>query len=145
MFFKINQLKTLLSPLKIILLVIFFAFVFFVYQLISENRFSEQENKLYDSLMKELVNQEVCTDTSTCATKIHFYRKSTNRIYFNMYNQTDMALIAKIGKFLVKDGIKLSEGKPLTLKVYAGPKLGYFDTEYYFGHEDPLLTLEIEK
>ncbi len=145
MFFKMNELKIKLSRTKIILLAILFASLFLLVQFIFGSRFSEQENSLYENLMKELVAQEVCTDSSTCAEKIHLYRKSGSRIYFNMYSQTDMPLVATISKFLVKEGIKLSKGMPITLKVYATPKIGYLDIKYYFGHEVPLLTLDIEK
>jgi hypothetical protein len=141
----INKLKTTVSPTKMLVLAFFASCIFIATQLIKADHFSAQENVLYKTLIEELVNQKICTNSLNCATEINLYRSSGNRIYFNLYSQTDMAIAASVGKFLVKNGIKLSKGMPITLKVYATPKIGPLNSEYYFGHEDLLLKLDLEK
>ena len=145
MFSKINTFKIKPSRKMIALWAVVFACSFVGIQLIIANRFSEPENVLYKNLIEELVKQDVCKDRSSCANQISLYRRSGSRVYFNLYNQTDRTTAAIVGKFLVQNGIKLSNNMPITFKAYSTPKKGYLDLDYYFGREKELLKLDIEK
>lgn len=142
---KIKKLNIPLSRTKIITLSILFVGTFVAVPIINGSRFSEPENVLYKNLIEELVNQKICQDASSCPTQISLYRRSGSRAYFNLYNQTDRTTAAIIGKFLVLNGIKLSNNMPITFKAYSTPKKGYLDLGYYFGREEELLRLDIEK
>ena len=145
MFFKRSQFKIKSSRTTIIFSVILLVCFLFIVKFIIKNRFADEENAVYEGLIEELETQEFCMKKLTCATKIGLYHRSGKRIYFNMYGQKDMVLVASISKFLVKKGIQLTKGVPVTLKVYSTPKVGYLNFDYFFGHEYPLLKLEIEK
>lgn len=142
---KINKLKIPFSRTTIVILSILFVCIFVAVPLINGSRFSEPENVLYKNLIEELVNQNVCTDISSCPTQISLYRRSGGRIYFNLYNQSNRDTAAIIGKFLVKNGIKLSNNMPITFTVYSTPKPALFDVRNLFKSDTELLKLDIEK
>ena len=72
------------------------------------------------------------------------YREDGDRIYLNMYAQTDMNLSGIVVKFIVEKGIKITGGMPITLRVFHKPKTQYLGLKSIFG-KDESIKLEINK
>ena len=129
-------------------MVAFVAGLFFSQALLAGGRFTEQGNKLSEALYNELVKKGICSaDTHACAKPFQMYREDDgNRIYLNLYGQKDMLLASKIVEFYVKKGLKITDGMPITFKVFPEPKehyLGFF--KGLFGNNEQSLKLELNK
>ena len=76
-------------------------------------RFSNQGNVLYKALLDELMRQGVCTDNQSCSNATQMYREDGDRIYLNMYGQTDPRLGITVAKFILENGLRLADGMPI--------------------------------
>ena len=107
-------------------------------------KFSDQGNALYKSLHDELIAKSVCTNFQNCSDALQMYGEDGDRIYLNMYAQTDMNLSGIVVKFIVEKGIKITGGMPITLRVFHKPKTQYLGLKSIFG-KDESIKLEINK
>lgn len=115
---------------------------------VAGDRFSEQGSALTKALIYQLMAQGVCKDIKNCNDALQMYREDGSRIYLNMYAQTDMTLASTVAGFLVARGLKITEGMPITLRVYPGPKtqyLGSMGSMAIIGINLESIKLEINK
>lgn len=88
----------------------------------SGDKFSSQGNALYKSILDELIRQGVCSDNQSCSNALRLYSEDGDRIYMNMYGQTDKRLGSVVAKHIIENGIGLTGGVPITLRIYASQK-----------------------
>lgn len=134
---------------KILQRIIFYCLIsflggFYIEQAIAGSAFSQQGNAVYRGLIEELIHQKICSDNLSCSTKLNLYRTDGKRIYFNMYGQNDMTLTTNVTIFLIKKGLTLSNGMPITLTVFPKQKEEYVNSNSFFNKEEKILTLELK-
>ncbi len=125
---------------------LFFAFFGMIGVSMAGSGFSDQGNALYKALNEYLIAKGICKDNQSCH-KIHqIYREDGGeRIYLNMYGQTDKTLVSTITEFLVARGLKITDGMPITLHVFSGPHEQYQGLKRLFGASGESIKLEINK
>ncbi len=108
--------------------------------------FSEKGNSLYKALNEYLIVQGFCKDNQTCHNAHQIFREDGgDRIYFNMYGQTDKKLSSTVASFLVSNGLQITAGMPITLFVFEGPKTQYLGFKAIFSKNQESIKLEINK
>jgi hypothetical protein len=108
--------------------------------------YSEQGNDLTRALKENLIKQGFCSlDTRLPTCSLQMYRADGKRIHLNMYGQTDTILASKVAAFLVENGIKITKGMPITLKVFSAPKTEYLGLKSIFSKNDEFLKLALNK
>lgn len=108
--------------------------------------FSDQGNALYKALNMHLIAQGVCKNYQNCQNMHQIYREeSSDRIYLNMYGQANANLPSLVAGFLVAHGLKIVDGKAITLHVFSGPHEQYQGLKRIFGQSDESIKLEINK
>ena len=108
--------------------------------------FTEQGNKLSEALYNELIKKRVCTDNHACFDALQMYGADSKRIYLSMYGQKNMLFASEVVTFLIEKGLKITDGMPITLKVFPAPQsyyLGFF--KGLFGNNDEVMKLELNK
>lgn len=109
------------------------------------DKFSSQGNALYKSLLNELIRQGICTDSQTCFNALQMYGEDGDRIYMNMYAQTDRHLGAIVASFILKSGLTVTGGMPITLRIFRGPKSQYLGIKSLVGRNEESVKLEVNK
>ncbi|MCY7306703.1 MAG: hypothetical protein LH632_11245 [Rhodoferax sp.] len=84
-----------------------FCFFSFIGNVISGEKFSDQGNTLTQLMYEELIYKGICSDRQSCFNLLQMYREDGDRIYLNMYTQTNMSLISIVAQFILEKGIKL--------------------------------------
>ena len=107
------------------------------------DRFSNQGNALYKALLDELMRRGVCTDNQSCSNATQMYGEDGDRIYFNMYGQTDPHLGITVARFILENGLRVTDGMPITLKVYSTPKS--HEAGSIFRKKVEIIKLEVNK
>lgn len=85
------------------------------------DKYSEQGNKLSISITNELVKLGFCSTPTDCIKKLDIYGGHDNRVNFEIYNAKDRKMLASFIEFAVDNGLKITNGIPIAIKVY--PKL----------------------
>ena len=109
------------------------------------DKFSIQGNALHAALIEDLVKQGVCGDHQSCFNVLQIFGEDGDRIYLNMYAQTDRHLGAIVARFFIEHGLKASGGMPITLRIYSDPKSKYLRFKSMFNRGDEFVKLEINK
>lgn len=109
------------------------------------DKFSNQGNVLHKALIEELVKQKVCEDHQSCFNILQMYREDGDRIYLNMYAQTDKRLSTIVAKFIVEKGLGASNGMPITLRIYSSPKSFHLGFKSIFNKDEETIKLEVNK
>lgn len=106
-------------------------------------RFSNQGNALSKALLDELMRKGVCTDNQSCSNATQMYREDGDRIYLNMYGQTDPSLGITVARFILENGLRVADGMPITLRVYSTPKSQ--EVGSIFRKKVEIIKLEVNK
>lgn len=109
------------------------------------DKFSSQGNALYKALLDELIKGGICTDNQSCFDALQMYREDGDRIYMNMYAQTDNSLSAIVAKFIMENGLRITGGMPITLRIYVEPKSQHLGWKSVFGINQEAVKLEVGK
>lgn len=137
--------KTYSSFLLTTALVIFFTSLVFSQASFAGGGYSEQGTALSKALYKELIKQGICTDNQMCWNHLQMYRQDGKRIHLNMYGQKDTLLASKVAAFFVEKGLKITDGMPITFKVFPAQKEHYLGLKSIFGNNEEILKLELNK
>lgn len=136
MFLKIEKIS-------IVYLLVFLSFLSHPEKATAGNATPEQIYTLKEALRKKLVKEGICLNIDDCAPMLH--EGSNKRIYLNLYGQTDQKLSSYIIDFFIQEGIKITEGIPISLRVFPKVKDEYLGLKYTFGSNDYLIKLDINK
>jgi hypothetical protein len=117
----------------------------FMGNVMSGDKFSEQGSALTKLMYEELINKGICADRQSCFNLVQMYREDGDRIYLNMYAQTNMSLSSVVAQFMVEKGIKITDGKPITLRIFSKPKTEHLGLKSIFGPRGESIKLEINK
>lgn len=108
--------------------------------------FSDQGNALFKALNEHLISKGICKDNRNCHNVHQIFREdSSKHIYLNMYGQSDGVLVSIITEFLVTKGLKITNGMPITLRVFSGPHEQYEGLKRMLGQNGESIKLEIHK
>ena len=107
--------------------------------------FTEQGNSAYNGLIDNLIQQEICSDPRSCSDLLQMYREDGERIYLSMYGHTDLSLPTTVSLFFLENGLKLSSGMPITLKVFSEPKSEHLGLKGIFSQNNVAMKLELNK
>ncbi len=104
------------------------------------DNYTEQGNKLSISIINELVNLGFCSAPTDCIKKLDIYGGHDNRVNFEIYNAKDKKMLASFIEFAITNGILITNGIPIEIKVY--PK---FRSEYgnRFLKDKPIIDVVI--
>ncbi len=142
--FKTKKNRTILK--KIIL----YSFISFlgtshIEQSMAGSSTSAYVDPLIDGLIEYLVKHKVCDSKNTCGKMIEARTEGTKRVYINIYNQTNIAVISHAVAFFTENAMKLTEGTPVTLSFYPKSHDDYMGFKYAFGNNEYLINLELNK
>ena len=112
---------------------------------VSGDKFSSQGKALYKSLLDEVIGQGICPGPQACSDVLQLYSEDGDRVYMNMYGQADKTLGAIVAKFLLENGTRLTDGVPITLRIYPAQKSKYAGLGSIFGAAGESVVLEINK
>ncbi|MBK8676840.1 MAG: hypothetical protein IPN27_10795 [Cellvibrionales bacterium] len=102
---------------------------------------SKQGHALGKELFEILVQYKLCASVAECNQKRFIYGENGDRIYLNFYGISDRFLIAKITGYVVENGLKITEGVPISIVFYSGKKERSTWYKKYTG--DPILRIEV--
>lgn len=106
-------------------------------------KYSEQGSQVAKAVNQILVKKGICKpDLSDCTKKLTMYGGHGNRVNFSIYNPDKRALAAMV-EFLIDDGIRITEGVPIHIYVYANSRESY--GSLLFSAPKPVIYLEINK
>jgi hypothetical protein len=108
--------------------------------------FSDQGNALYKAMNEHLMLKGICHDDQSCHNLHQIFREDGGEhVYFNMYGQKNKDLASVVVAFLVSSGLKITDGMPITLRVFEGPKTQYLGIKSMIGKSQEIIKLEIKK
>lgn len=87
------------------------------------DKYSEQGNQLSSSIKSELINLGFCSTPMDCIDKLDIYGGHDTQVNFEIYNAENREMIAAFINYSVLNGLEITNGIPITIKVY--PKHRY--------------------
>jgi hypothetical protein len=102
----------------------------------------EQQKKTTYGITRELTRIGKCSSPPECASKLDLYGSGDLKIRYEIYNSTDMDLVASFINIAITNGLEFSENTPIDIFVY--PKLRKVYGNSIF-RDDPLVIVKISK
>ena len=101
-------------------------------------RYKNEGNRLKEEINRELIAQHLCLSVSECNKIFVTYSGHDNHVNFSFY-APDRFVLAVVFKFLIEKGIIITNGVPISIKVYPKPIEEYKNNLF----NAPIITLEI--
>lgn len=110
-------------------------------------RFTEQGGYLTRAIHDLLVADNFCTNSKECHALIPGFVGHGDRVRITFYEigEKNSEAFAAIIKFVIKDGIRITEGVPITIMGYRETHQQYMDSGIFAKSVKPFLILEIKQ
>lgn len=109
------------------------------------DKFSEPGNSLYSAILDNIKQHNLCSTNQDCFNILKIYREDGDRIHLNMYGQKNRTVSSLVTDFLIKNGIAITKGKPITLTVFEQEKDQTTGIKSITIKTEPSIRLEINK
>lgn len=106
-------------------------------------KYSQRGQALYKSIIETLINKGICVDNDDCTKKVSIYGEDGNQVNVNMYSATDSMIVGAILGHVASDGLRITEGVPITVRVFREPKEKHLGFKAAFGLNKPAIILEV--
>lgn len=110
-------------------------------------RFTEQGGRLSAAIKDLLVEQGFCNAPHDCHQLLPSYGGHGDRVRSTFYEvgEKNSEAFAVVIKFVVKDGIRITGGVPITITGYRETHQQYLDSGFFAKSVKPFLILEVER
>jgi hypothetical protein len=106
--------------------------------------YSEEGDALSEALRKHIISVGICTAADDCAKVIQILRRDGKTIEMNLYAATDPVVVREVFGFVAANGLRISNGKAITLNAFPKPKESYVNSVKGFReNRNPPLTLQL--
>ena len=109
---------------------------------------SDKTDDLVAKTFIYLIKNGYCPNKESCSKEEHvfFFVEESTRIYLNIYDQLDNLIAGGIAKFFLDEGLRITEGKPISLGVFRGLHSEYEGlSNAFFRRRHAALELEVSQ
>ena len=125
----------------------FTAFILLLHPLdsFSGARRSDELSSIHREMKSYLINNKICQDNRSCNDLLKMTSVEGSRIVISMYGQKERIVSASVAGFLIEHGYRLSNRKPISLKVYLSERKDFLEKLNPLDSADNIFSLDIDK
>lgn len=106
-------------------------------------RYTREGNALSKKVFQTLIQEGFCTDLQDCNKKEPLFGEDGDRVHLNIYGITDHRILSGIFTMVASEGMKTTNGVPITLTAFQKPKKEYMGFNSFF--KESMIKLEINE
>lgn len=88
-------------------------------------RYTREGHALGEKVYQTLIQEGFCADLRDCQKKEPLFGEDGDRVHLNIYGITDHRILSVIFAMVVREGMKTTNGVPVTLTAFQKPKKEY--------------------
>lgn len=108
-------------------------------------QYRNQGHALGARIYEVLIQKHYCIDSNDCQKKEVMFGESGKRVNLNLYGIQEHEIISDVLQMVMHEGIKITDGAPITISVYPKQKSEYLGIKSALISPEPTVRLEINK
>lgn len=105
-------------------------------------KYTKQGGDLSKKIEEHLIETGICSTRKECNAQLEVYVGHGNAVHYTIYNPKNRKALAAFIKYVIENGIQITDGIPIFITVYPKSRQSYGNSIF---RSKPIIKIEVSK